>query len=220
MKGISRQVIGFVVGAIFLVIVILIFAYFLSGMGSLAIRYNNIQYFHWFEGGLSSAWSQNDWVDTAGKELKNDGNKNYYVILVPNYTAKIINDTIKNRKLVSESLYTCINDNSLCMCLIDVDGSCFNSGLIYQSSNNMEDWNTTLVSCLNSYTDSFEVVECKNLLLSGFYYKDDDGNIKFPKILNDSTGNQIFGIGSDYHGGFEMHKKGDEKEVNVTEATS
>ena len=219
MRGINRQVIGFVVGAIFLVVIILIFAYSLSSIGSAEIRYNNIQFFHWFEGGISSAWSNGDWVDTNSKELKNDGNNNYYIILVPNYTAEKINESFTgdDRKRISGSLLTCIEPNSLCMCLIEVDGSCFSSGL-YEGDFDLSDRSDKVINCMKKEKSSFSVIECKNLVMSGFMYKDDNGNVKFPEIVNKNTKKQVFGIGSDFQTGFEMHKWKDQ--VNITEATS
>lgn len=224
MRGINRQVIGFVVGAIFLVIIILVFAYSLSSIGSAEIRYNNIQFFHWFEGGVASAWSSANWADTNSKELKNDGNNNYYIILVPNYTAEKINESFTgdDRKRISDSLLTCIEPNSLCMCLIEVDNcfigvsNCFNSGLLEGSD--LSDWSNKIINCVENKKSDFYVIECKNLVMDGFMYKDDNGNVKFPEIVDDNTKEQIFGIGSDFRSGFEMHKW--KNQINITEATS
>ncbi len=227
MRSINRQVIGFVVGAIFLVIVILIFAYFLSAIGSAQIRYNNIQYLHWFEGGVVSAWSKGDWADTEAHKLESDGANNYYVMLIPNYTAKIINDSFSgdDRNRISDSLSTCIAPNSLCMCLIEFKsfpGLNFQGLIFLKSDSSLEDWNKTVISYMNSAKDSFTVVECENMILKGFSYEDENGDVHFPKLMyNKSYQNQhyqIVGIASDYSSGFEMHKW--KHQVNITEATS
>ena len=218
MKGISRQVIGFAIGAIFLVIVILIFAYFLSGLTSIEVRANNIQYFHWFEGGISEAWTKSNWADTVPHELKNDGDKNYYTIFVPNYTAETIKSYFSgsNKSRISYTLSSCIAPDSLCMCLIMVDGSCFSGGMIKKSPINWRNWGQDVIDCLDNHKDSFEVVECKNMMIDGFYYKDNSGSINFPKII--SGDKQVFGIGSDLRSGFEIDKW--KNQLNITEATS
>ena len=224
MKGVSRQIIGFVLGAVIFVIVLLVFAYLLSALSSSQIRFSNIQFTHWFVGGIAKAWQEGDWVDESKSYLKSDGDYNYMLAFVPNYTAKDINSSVctqyktSNCLKASSSFYQCIAPNTMCLCLFKLKDLGM-SGLI-ENSYTWSSWGSDLYNDIKSTLNNGngEIVDCENLLLQGINYEDSNGNIKYPYIkYNGDDSKRIFAIASDYGSGFEVHKDDKHNYLNLTE---
>ncbi len=248
MKGINRQIIGFIVGAIFLALVLFVIAYLLSAVSSAQIRLNNIKFMGWFMNGFVEAWNKGKWADTVPASLESDGNYKYMIAFVPNDTAKDINESMvcndyrtKNCLKASDSFSTCIAPDSLCLCLfklptkkssenmwsiiamiIYVPEVPENSGLIIRGSSwTWSKWGNNLSSMISDSLSNGngEIVTCQNLVFKGYAYEGSNGKTEFPYIEKNGDSNQkIFGILSDYRSGFEIHKK--DKILNLTEATS
>lgn len=175
MKQMNRQIVGFILGTVFLVIVLILLFRFLSYSSSVSVEINNRGVANWFADGIKSAYTQGGWdAGEDNKKLLNSNDKNYAVFLITSDVAKWFGSQTKCG-MVDEGCYDysadfkiCNSTSSYCICLVSTDGK-FNEGLYTDTCN----WNTisdTEISRFRSIIENgyaIHIIQCKDMGFSG-----------------------------------------------------
>ncbi len=178
----NRQIIGFVLGAVFLVILILIFSSYIGYAINLSVKVNNINTFNWLTKGIEASkkggWDSGD----NPKKLESTSSAHYAILWVDSAVYDYVNNNLKKCGYTDKKCYTssksfglCSSVNSFCLCLVHYVG--------VGDPNNL--FNT--VSCSRSYLEEnssselynitknggrFDILLCKSFDFSGFSESD------------------------------------------------
>ncbi len=199
MRGISRQIVGFIIGTIFLVIVIFLGAYAFSLFTSFSVEVQNRHTLNTLSSGLTQAWVNGYWDSGEGFSLGDTTKKHYYIVFINSSIAQ----SIKKLRPCKGVDYGCVNTNldfslceatrSACLCLISsTEYLYFDFTSNYAISDSWETWNKTLIKQLNFVINDggkINFVSCIEMGKDGYYVQSEK---KAPDLLYE--GQHVFGF--------------------------
>ncbi len=203
MKGISSQIVGFIIGTLVLVLIIFVLGYAVSAFSKMSIEVGNKAFLNWIEGGASEAKKKGDWGAGNGKELADTGSWHYYLVEV---NKDIYNNitSYPNCGEVDKGCYSADGSFKVCtmhpcLCLVAADVKVFRNQI--NTVNSKDEIYPMVRSNLSNVLENshtLRIIMCKDKALDELV--DEDGNPIFIKVKDDGW---ICALGS---GKFEYFK--------------